>query len=779
MMTTTASNSAVTLDRLPNEILVMVARDTTLAEEDLSAFLRTCRSIRSAITCVFYPIILERKRVPILHWAVERGLLDLARQILDAGGNPNQYWYSTGPRYVLSPRRDTGSCIPSQEEYWSTICYQQRGAIEQQCSAISPVLSYSQRTRRLLADDDWIEFRLQWAWMAQRAGLWHVKYGWLRSGYLEGSCPISVEHESPGHFKWTPLHLAVYAGDLEMVKMLIDHGSDPNLACSGLCTCNKIHIPGDSHSSVYLSTQNALHLAVCRSDLSTDTFPAILELLLSGLDGGYTAKSCKPPRWYTPIFESLAMACIVGDKRMVDPLLSWIACRGYSVGCSTEDRKLHGDEKSTSTNQSPESHNRFLLEQGIIHCAARSQRWEIIQHLSQTSSPHHSIKLSLESLLQQLDGSDMDVCTGLLQYGLAIHNKGRYLRSLCPAPKSSIYPEGEMLDDQRFAVVMHVLRQCTAAEINDFGSSTNSHNALGQFLTWHFSLECPSSNGVVVIQTMLDIGGDLHLTDPRKNSRWYRKESNLTALGCGLRSTVKNTGKHALESFSHFLQQHAGRTNALVPEGEYLHKFFFFLGYGSPAEMPEPTLSNMARILLLWGAAPEERDEDGESALFAFLNYLRMFVPCWIASEHRPNWSDEIICFLACLQKCGARLDSATAAGRTPEDELSVLRSPDLPFEIFYSGNPEEQAARRERQGLPMTWSPRDTADHEEADKEMRRRMLSGLMRDAVRVVEENGTRQMKFRRPQTLCKDLPGDSFIQQLLEDDKLWWSSDAETI
>lgn len=764
------------LSRLPNELLVMIAQESALSEEDLVVFAGTCRSIRLAVLHVIYAVIVRRQRIPILHWAAENGLLDLARRILDTGVDPNQFWYSTKPKFVLSSERDASSSILTQDEYWSILCHGNHDAVRDRCSAMAPRLCLWGKSRWASPDDDWIDSRLQWAWMAQRAGLRNMKFGWLGSGYLEGSTSVPDEHRSPAYFKWTALHLAVYHGHTAMVELLLSHGSDLIMPSAGLCTCTKMTVRGgeiENHSSIDLLRRTAVHLAVCRSRSLDNTFVDILNVLLDNSEADSADTDLRTSYRTSPVLESLALAAMIGDERMVQLLLDWTTAHGFALGCPVTEE---GSRNYTfgSVGDLSKSNHTFLLEYGIVHCAVKSHHWDVVARLAQAGSSSPGIMTSLESLLQQSAGSDEEASVWLLRYGVAVRDKAHFLRSICPAPASSIHLHGQQLNEQCFEMVMHVLKQCTSADINAFSSTNRSHNALGHFLAWHFSLRSPSKAGDAVIKAMMESGGDLHRKNPKNIEAGCRIESDLTPLDRALMTVVRNTAWGALSRFSSFIHQYAQRCHVTVPEGEYLHKFFFFFGYGSVDQMPDHTLVNIARVLLVWGAHPEERDADGGTALFAFLHYLRMFVPAWIASEQRPYWFEEIIYLLACLQKHGARLGSADAAGRTAEDELRVLQNPQVPFEIFYSESPEQLVAEKQRQGLAIAYTIRHKADHEELEQEMRRRVLAEHLMDAVRIVRnEDGTCRMRFRRPRTIFKDLLGDDFIQQLLQDDDLWWS------
>ncbi|KAK7937400.1 uncharacterized protein PG986_014268 [Apiospora aurea] len=121
-----------------------------------------------------------------------------------------------------------------------------------------------------------------------------------------------------------------------------------------------------------------------------------------------------------------------------------------------------------------------------------------------------------------------------------------------------------------------------------------------------------------------------------------------------------------------------------------------------------------------------------------------------------PAWIEDVVYLLACLQRCGARLNAASAStGRTAKDELLDLLEPrpadhDNGMASNTASREGDEVARYLRQVIRPR--PGGNGDGHQATGGEEPRMV--------------------FHRPRIVFPGPPGDDIIQQLLRDKLLWW-------
>ncbi|KAF3014291.1 Ankyrin-2 [Neopestalotiopsis sp. 37M] len=105
---------------------------------------------------------------------------------------------------------------------------------------------------------------------------------------------------SRGSRYWSPLHLAVREGHLDIVRLLLRHGADANRSCRGVCACS---IPrrraartdpsfqGSQRAIGYRQRWSALHIAICsgHDEVAFALLHAGVSICVDSEDRGITA----------------------------------------------------------------------------------------------------------------------------------------------------------------------------------------------------------------------------------------------------------------------------------------------------------------------------------------------------------------------------------------------------------------------------------------------------------------------------------------------------------
>ncbi|KAH8678316.1 ankyrin repeat-containing domain protein [Xylariales sp. PMI_506] len=219
------------LSELPYELLVQVGR--YLALGDVSSLTQSCRRAHIILNPHLYNAV--KNDPDLLCWAAEEGYIGTARHLLRAGADPNMAQIQRLVK-VESPVRTS--------------------MLDEVSRGITPSTSTGDRLiNTLFGSPDWDVMHTPGA------------------AYDNVISPVRTRNRY-----WAPLHLAVLAGNEEMVELLLSHGADVDALSRGFCECDYPRLPpwgGRAESVGVQGSWKPLHVAIAHHQ------EAIARLLLA------------------------------------------------------------------------------------------------------------------------------------------------------------------------------------------------------------------------------------------------------------------------------------------------------------------------------------------------------------------------------------------------------------------------------------------------------------------------------------------------------------------
>ncbi|EMR64652.1 putative nacht and ankyrin domain protein [Eutypa lata UCREL1] len=235
---------------LPVELLGYIAQDLENVG-DVSALSRSCRHLYDATICTLYRRVKDDPEV--LHRAVKNGHVRTVRGLLAAGADPNVAWVQRYPAINFIHETQLAHSQSSSFQLTRMI----KAVNEKIASSdekgehhvIAQIDTYSD-----LADDD-----------SAYDEYWSDEFGDSYDSNLEDedSSDIDFESESsseseddnddndnddedevmndmtlPRQYYWTPLHVAAFSGNVDVVELLLNYGANIHALSRGFCKCS-------------------------------------------------------------------------------------------------------------------------------------------------------------------------------------------------------------------------------------------------------------------------------------------------------------------------------------------------------------------------------------------------------------------------------------------------------------------------------------------------------------------------------------------------------------
>lgn len=225
----------VSLDRLPNEVLCLVA-SFLKKKYDLAALSRTSRQCYQIASPILWKREAASERPGALHWAVENGERAVLDRALEAGVSPSRIAYAHKPK-----------------------------------SRIEPIYKWWNYHDSYYDDPEW------------RLGSNDDESVDLDPGYvLHDRCDCYEEGCDEGIFNeslWEPIHVAASKGRMDMIGVLLDKGANIDALSWGICLCRP-HLPveafrdnqtvdADELDALYGGGWTPLHVAICHGQIET------------------------------------------------------------------------------------------------------------------------------------------------------------------------------------------------------------------------------------------------------------------------------------------------------------------------------------------------------------------------------------------------------------------------------------------------------------------------------------------------------------------------------
>jgi ankyrin repeat protein len=198
----------------------------------------------------------------VLLWAVEVGRPELVQQQLERGVSPDFLYLSSILRsrlldvFAVQGRRGTAG--PREDRTLRKEIFREKYCRNAQMR--KRVRYFSELLRNKVPMEQDLDY-----------------YFDANLGYYGHACALDrfgvIEKfeasETPNYWAWGPIHVAVILGDVELARLLLEHGADVNAQCSGLCDCAAPGLTGEDEPNESVaphkmrSVWTPLHVAMC------------------------------------------------------------------------------------------------------------------------------------------------------------------------------------------------------------------------------------------------------------------------------------------------------------------------------------------------------------------------------------------------------------------------------------------------------------------------------------------------------------------------------------
>ncbi|KAK7909148.1 ankyrin repeat-containing domain protein [Apiospora marii] len=760
------------LDDCPNELIIIIAEECT--EGALASWAQTSSRYNAIVGPIFLAVAVRQNRLPVLHHAATYGLERLARRALEAGADPNLFWVSKYPKYIVdcvSRRRhdpsfraaSTGeleamleprAIRPGFRRSW---CRSRQWQLEKASEDPSPSVGYlSGRMDASRTDQEEDSKRRVFALRSD----WELNNlsnplgpteetpvsssrseSWLLDSHATADNHIDIQgaqthftnwlRPSEHKVRWTPLHLAAYYGHAAVVQLLLDHHATPDLPARGLCRCATISLTTDRYHPP-IRWWGAFHLTVCASR------PAALGILLE------KCRARKVVRGVDRSIEAFALAGAFGEIDFMRGLRRYVIRETANRPKPDPMPRGHYSLVTEAWHENLTDSQSFMFQFGPFACAIISQRWDVVDFLMQEHVP---------------PGRTLELFDNLFTFAKRVRplDWGPFFdRGMLPTSWPNFFERAfARVDyDKVPDIVTRLLpyMQVDEAQRGIFERTT-------RFAFMRRKNEEEIGFGLKALQLIVqESWGQKQLTYLLSRTMW----------SAGLEYALCDGG---LVRFRAFVNEHAKieeivsdpkfrlsiQPGQRVHDGDPLRDIYsvmcirrgldlsgdyMYFTQMLHAHGPVSSLCNIVRTFMLWGYPLDRRG--------AFMTYFLKATldspPQCFDFARRPAWVEDVIYLLACLQKCGARLDDASSSGRTAKSELLDLLKPPPPENKYAIARFLRQVIRI----CPSGHSGETTGSEEEE--------------------------RLVFHRPRIVFDDLPGDDIIQQLLRDDSVWFDCSA---
>lgn len=568
----------------------------------------------------------------------------------------------------------------------------------------------------------------------------------VRNESIPVTSPSKHESFSALHLL-APIHLAALYNDQATAEVLLDQGADLHAAAS--ITFEKLpsSLVGSAMNQTAVVTFTALELAICRrrnANIKTAMF--LLER---------NSSSLVLPRHLSSTRSALYLACTDGRLDMVQAILNRV--------------RNESDLEASSGIQLGLAIPNFAL----LHTLSRNHQWGVLRIISKISKASYDfwpreVTLTLRLLLGRLvHQNEIWQCFCLLRIfdfpgsGLAAFA----VNQICSAAENALYGAGQDL----LFLLDYLLSACRH---EDFLPKGFCAMALAKTTEWCIiSNRKPGLSGVFmdkIVKRGVSFGLPvLVVPDPNAIKALVSSSASaeIPALAVGkvylpldaalymVRATTQ--WPRALRRFQQMLTDYPPLQDAYSVDATYLHELgdSWFCSLRRHVSLDHIPLVTVARQLILSGWGVEEKHrKTGETVLMHLFSCIRsrnVESRSLLDKRMFPFCVDEMIFLLACLQRCGAKLETANDSTTMQIIFQSVpIRHPEDPSLTEYLISRASRADRPDSflQRLCRAIQVRTTAD---------------------------GSKTMMFHRPRLVPKDLPGDEgFIESLLADDGIWF-------
>lgn len=571
-------------------------------------------------------------------------------------------------------------------------------------------------------------------------------------------------------FWLAPIHLAALHGNTETVKMLLDRGAH-------LQAVGAIHLPAIPYESfsqredVQTFVCTALELAICHPRARSEPVDTAMFLL----GQSFSVSPLASPEESCRIHHAFDVACGSGRLDIVQAVI---------------DRRRNEGSLEDLTIPWPDEDYSPILGNELLFAISRNQYWDVLRCLSETVKAFDYLKQQVSIELPRL------VWALLREDGfspgswLRVHEtfnipesdwKAACILHICLAVKDAhAHQDGVTFKEHLLFVLDLFLSDCRPEHFMPMGLCTMAlGRAVQQYLMCRCDRELDLMGALIVkimkkgasfhlpivkaepssIQAPSEHGGD---SGPVGVSRAVGQSySTICTALCTLVAGPRGPG--ALPRFQKMLAdspplQEAPDQDSYSSDNDCFHQLMtFWIGpLHFDKSLENIPLATLARQLILSGWDAEEKHRrTGDTVLMHLLKHLRdrkVRAPSPLETPLHPFCVDDIILVLACLQHCGAKLETTNDELATPEMVLQSLGVPTWP-EDKNSGEP-----------LPVSRA---------AEKISYDSMMQRLPRVIQVCNTADGTKMMRFHRPRAVPrKDLPGDEgFFKELLGDDRIW--------